>query len=38
MNGDDIVDVAVGSPFSHGRDQSFPLAWKIDIFFLNKTL
>ena len=38
MNGDGILDIAVGSPFSRGRDQSYPLAGKIDIFFLNNTV
>jgi hypothetical protein len=35
LNGDGIVDIAVGSPFSFGRDEESPLAGKIDI-FLNK--
>jgi len=38
LNGDGIADITVGSPFSYGRDQSYPLAGKIDIFFLNKTV
>ena len=35
LDGDGIADIAVGSPFSYGRDEGFPLAGKIDI-FLNK--
>lgn len=35
LDGDGITDIAVGSPFSYGRDEKSPLAGKIDI-FLNK--
>ena len=36
LNGDGIGDIAVGSPFSFGRDEKFPLAGKIDIFLNEK--
>lgn len=35
MNGDGITDVAVSSPFSFGRDQAYPLAGKVEVFFLD---
>jgi len=35
LDGDGIADIAIGSPFSYGRDEESPLAGKIDI-FLNK--
>jgi len=37
MNGDGIADVAVSSPFSHGRDQKSPLAGKVEVFFLDSS-
>lgn len=36
MNGDGVADIAVSSPFSYGRDQEYPLAGKVEVFFLNK--
>ena len=35
MNGDGILDIVVGSPFSDGVEEALPLAGKIDIFFLE---
>jgi len=35
FNKDGIQDLAVGSPFAYGEDESNPLAGKIQVFFLG---
>lgn len=38
FNKDGVQDIAVGSPFAYHEDGSSPLAGKVEVFFLNRTV